>query len=219
MSAQVKVLKQGYANWKGYATQRACGSITLVVSESNLIENRDKNIIIVDIGVPSFKKDLLKTLKEENITPEKVNYVISTHSDIDHIGNLNLFPKAIFIAGSDIIKQDVFIDFFEKRYAVDENVKIIATAGHDSKSISVIVKTEEGIIAIVGDLFEKEEDWKEEGTWEVWSQDPKTQARNRARIWKIADFIVPGHGAMFKVNKRIDLAKVDKKRLRKALEK
>lgn len=215
--AEVRVLKAGYAKWKGYATQRAAGSITLIVSESNLIENRDRNIIIVDTGVPSMKKELLSCLKKEKISPGKVNFVISTHSDIDHIGNLNLFPDAIFIAGSDIIKKDVFIDFFEKRYAVDENVKIISTPGHDSKSISVIVKTAKGIVAIVGDLFEKQKDWEEEGTWEVWSQDPKTQAKNRAKIWKIADFIVPGHEDMFKVEKRLDLAKLDNKRLKKAL--
>lgn len=213
--AKVKILQVGYSKWKGYATQCACGSITLVISESNLIEKAKRNIIIVDTGVPSFSKKLLDSLKKEKISPQEVSYVISTHSDIDHIGNLNLFPEAIFIAGSDIIKKDVFIDFFEKRYTVDENVKIIATPGHDSKSISVIAKTEQGIVAIVGDLFEKERDWKEEGTWEPWSQDPVSQMKNRSQIWKIADYIIPGHGNIFKVDKTVDIQSLDKNRIEK----
>lgn len=213
MPAKVIILNEGYALWQGYATQRACGTISLIVSKTNLTETNAMNLIVVDTGVPSMRMKLLKCLKDSRIKPNEVNYVVTTHSDIDHIGNLNLFPEAIFIAGNDIIKKDVFIDFFERRYAVDENVKIIATPGHDSKSISVIVKTAEGIVAIVGDLFEKENDWQEEGTWEPWSQNPKLQMKHRTKIWQIADYIVPGHGPMFRVDKEINLTLLDEKRL------
>ncbi len=212
--ASIKVLLTGYSEWKGYATQKACGSITLIISESNLIKKKNKNIIIVDTGVPSFKNKLINKIDEAKIQIKDVNYVISTHSDIDHIGNLNLFPNATFIAGNDIIKDDLFIDFFDRRYAIDENVKVITTPGHDSHSISVIVKTKDSIVAIVGDLFEKENDWKETGTWEPWSQDPKTQIKNRSKIFKIADYIIPGHGKMFKVNKKLDLRRLDDNRLK-----
>jgi len=128
---------------------------------------------------------------------------------------LNLFPKAIFIAGNDIIRGDTFIDFFEKRYAIDENVKVISTPGHSDKNLSVMVKTKNGIVAIVGDLFEKEGDWKKEGTWEPWSFNPKKQASNRLKIWKNSNYIIPGHGGMFKVDNSIDLEKFDQKRIDK----
>ena len=64
-NATVKVLLAGYAQWKGYATQKACGSISLIISRSNLIENEKENIIVVDTGVPSMRDRLLKYLKKE----------------------------------------------------------------------------------------------------------------------------------------------------------
>lgn len=56
--------------------------------------------------------------------------------------------------------------------------------------------------AITGDLFEREEDLQDESLWQVaaCSEDPKTQELNRNKILRIADYIVPGHGPMFKVS-------------------
>lgn len=187
-------------NGEGYASQRACGTITLIKSHKNCV---------VDLGIPSDKNLILTTLKENKLTPNEIEYVILTHSDIDHIGNLNLFPKATFIGGNDVIQNDLFKEFFKEKYIVDENISIIHTPGHDNRSITVLVKTKKGLVAITGDLFEYEKDWLSVDTseaWEPWSQDKNLQTESRIKIWKIADFIIPGHGNMFKVDKRIDLS-------------
>jgi len=197
--ASVTVLKPGYARWEGYASQRACGTITLVRSHKNCM---------VDLGIPSDKDLILKKLKEQKLIPKDIDFVILTHSDVDHIGNLNLFPDATFIGGNDVMQGDHFLEFFKEKYVVDENVSVLHTPGHDNRSISVLVKTAKGLVAITGDLFEYNKDWLTVDTseaWEPWSQDKELQNKSRAKIWKLADYIVPGHGDMFKVDKSIEL--------------
>lgn len=197
--ASVTVLKPGYARWEGYASQRACGTITLVRSHKNCI---------VDLGIPADKTLILKQLKAQHLSPTDIDFVILTHSDVDHIGNMNLFPDATFIGGNDVIEGDHFKEFFKEKYVVDENVSVVHTPGHDNRSISVLVKTAEGLVAITGDLFEYNKDWLTVDTskaWEPWSQDKDLQNKSRAKIWKLADYIVPGHGDMFAVDKSVEL--------------
>lgn len=197
--ASVTVLKPGYARWEGYASQRACGTITLVRSHKNCI---------VDLGIPADKTLILKELKAQKLSPVDIDFVILTHSDVDHIGNMNLFPDATFIGGNDVIKGDHFLEFFKEKYVVDENISILHTPGHDNRSISVLVRTAKGLVAITGDLFEYNKDWLTVDTskvWEQWSQDTNLQNTSRKKIWALADSIVPGHGDMFKVDKSVEL--------------
>jgi len=199
--ASVIVLKPGYARWEGYASQRACGTITLIKSQKNCI---------VDLGIPADKDIILSHLKAHGLTPKDIDTIILTHSDVDHIGNMNLFPDATFIGGNDVIQGDLFKEFFKEKYVVDENITIIHTPGHDNRSITVLVKTAKGVVAITGDLFEYNKDWEtvdSSEAWEPWSQDKELQEKSRAKIWKLADYIVPGHGDIFKVDKTVDLLK------------
>lgn len=197
--ASVIVLKPGYARWEGYASQRACGTITLIKSHKNCV---------VDLGIPQDKDVIVRRLKTHGLTPKEIDTVILTHSDIDHVGNLNLFPDAVFIGGNDVIQGDLFTEFFKEKYTVDDYVTVIHTPGHDNRSITVLVKTEKGLVAITGDLFEYEKDWltvDSSESWEPWSQDKALQKKSRAKVWKLADYIVPGHGDIFKIYKSIQI--------------
>lgn len=197
--ASVVVLRPGYARWEGYASQRANCTITLIKSLKNCI---------VDLGIPADKDLILKQLKANALTPKDIDAVILTHSDVDHIGNMNLFPDATFIGGNDVIQGDLFKEFFKEKYIVDDNVTVIHTPGHDNRSITVLVNTAKGLVAITGDLFEYDKDWltvDSSQAWEPWSQDKELQNKSRDKIWKLADFIVPGHGDMFKVDKSVEL--------------
>lgn len=197
--ASVTVIKPGYARWEGgYASQRACGTITLIKSHKNCI---------VDLGIASDKNTILQGLKRNKLSPKDIDTVILTHSDVDHIGNMNLFPDATFIGGNDVIQGDLFKEFFKEKYIVDENITIIHTPGHDNRCITVLVKTAKGLVAVTGDLFEYDKDWvsfDSSEAWEPWSQDKETQNKSRTKIWKLADYIVPGHGDIFKVDKSIE---------------
>jgi glyoxylase-like metal-dependent hydrolase (beta-lactamase superfamily II) len=194
--SEVKVIQPGYAKWIGPTQQRADGTITLIKGPNN---------VIVDSGGPWDKQAILKALRREKIRPCDINYVICTHGHSDHTGNNNLFPNATLILSYDVCKGDLytFHDFAHGQpYRVGEQIEVIPTPGHTTQDISVIVKTKQGVIAIVGDLFECAEDLKNESLWRSFSEVPETQKANRDQVLNLADFIVPGHGEMFRVGKQ-----------------
>ena len=52
---------------------------------------------------------------------------------------------------------------------------------------------------MTGDLFECSEDLEDYTLWQENSEQPEIQQQSRIDILRIADWIVPGHGSMFKV--------------------
>ncbi len=208
--AKVIVLQPGYAVWdKKLKSQRADGTISLVLSQQK---------IVVDTGLPKDRSAILKGLKQNNLKPSDITYVICTHGDADHISNNNLFPNARLIVGFDIYDGDI-ATFFQKNFKVDDNVTVTSMTGHDERSIGVLAHTKEGVVAIVGDLFEYEYDWQTAKEWIAFSKQPKEQIKNRAKIWELANYIIPGHGPMFKVDKAINILREETKQLRELLQK
>jgi|WetSurMetagenome_2_1015567.scaffolds.fasta_scaffold192299_2 glyoxylase-like metal-dependent hydrolase (beta-lactamase superfamily II) len=191
---QIKVLRAGYSFPLDAGRQQANGTITLVQGDKN---------ILVDTGSPQDMFTLLEGLEEAGLTPPEIDFVVCTHGHADHIGNNNLFPQAIFVVSQDIAQGDIYTphDFSAAPYPLAEGIEVIATPGHSGQDVSVIVQAAEGVVAIVGDLFEREEDLTDESLWRATSQFPELQIANRRRILEIADFIVPGHGEMFSVKK------------------
>jgi glyoxylase-like metal-dependent hydrolase (beta-lactamase superfamily II) len=87
-------------------------------------------------------------------------------------------------------------------YRIDDVVEVIPTPGHTRDDVSVIVRTRGGTYAIVGDLFENEADRDDEDLWRSSSEYPIEQEVSRRKIMEIADFIVPGHGDVFRTRNR-----------------
>ncbi|XP_065576248.1 uncharacterized protein LOC136037415 isoform X2 [Artemia franciscana] len=151
---------------RGYAVDetthfRANASCTII---------RGPKIVIVDTMTPWDGPFILRELQKLNIRPDEVDYVISTHGHSDHIGNNNLFLKAIHIVGYCVSKKDTY--WF-----------------HPFDS---------------GDIFEREEDIEDQTIWRsAGSTDPQRQERSRLQLAELADYIIPGHGPMFKVTERM----------------
>ena len=77
--------------------------------------------------------------------------------------------------------------------------QVFASPGHTLDSVSVKVATEDGVVVVAGDTFEKEEDIEDESIWKLaGSEDEQKQIKSRSEILEIADFIIPGHGPMFR---------------------
>jgi glyoxylase-like metal-dependent hydrolase (beta-lactamase superfamily II) len=163
-----------------------------------LVADKGKNIL-VDTGNSIDKDKILKALERHNLRPSDINFVINTHFHSDHTGCNYLFDKARFLTYGVAFWKDIF-DRSKKLQKISENIKIISTPGHSEESVSVLVKTDQGIVAIVGDLFWMKNDIKIKLLEEDCS-DKKEFYKNRQKILKIADWIVPGHGKKFKVEK------------------
>lgn len=56
-----------------------------------------------------------------------------------------------------------------------------------------------------GDLFEREEDIADPSLWKyiAGSENPESQEKNRNKVLVMADYIIPGHGPMFKVTEHM----------------
>jgi len=179
--AEVKILIKGYSSEDNH-DNGTCPTITIV---------KDKNIImVVDPGLLKDKKQLIDSLKKENLEIDNITHVCITHSHMDHYRNIGMFPNAEAIDFWGNWKSDQLTPFKEQ---FSDNIKIIKTPGHSYDSITLLVKTEEGITAICGDVFWKKDYPKED----QYAQDKETLEISRKKLLTIADKIVPGHGDIF----------------------
>ena len=195
---KVSVLLVGYGYTDADNRYRADGTCTLITGNGKRI--------LVDTGSPRDKERLLEKLKQHGISPQEINYVVCTHGHVDHVGNLNLFDNAVQMVSHDILQeQDIYTDLPENfkegaPYCIDgENIQVVCTPGHTPQDVSVIVRgTGLGTVVVCGDLFEREDD---ENLWREFSESPDKHSESRQKVLEIADWIIPGHGKMFKVNK------------------
>ncbi len=188
---KVKVLVKGY--FKNISETRCKASSTIT-----LIQDNGKNILI-DTGNPQDKEKIITSLKKRGLNPEDIDIVVITHFHPDHMGCNYLFTRARFVVPGVSFWQDIF-DRASINQKLTKSLKLISTPGHSEDSTTLLVKTEKEIIAIVGDLFWCENDEKIKLLEEDCS-DKKLFYKNRQKILKIADYIIPGHGDMFKVTK------------------
>jgi len=187
--AEVKILIEGWTNAdtrKNDETETTCCTISLI-KDGDLI-------VITDPGVLENQQIIIDALKKQHLTVGDITHVFITHSHIDHYRNIGMFPKAKTVEYWGLWDGSKTWDRPEK---LSDNIEIIETPGHNYDGLSLIVKTREGIIAIVGDVF-----WKENFPEnDPYATDLGLLERSRKKLLELADFIVPGHGKMWKVEK------------------
>lgn len=194
--AEVKVLIEGYAKKleKGWvASSTAC-----------LITAKNKKII-TDPGCN--RKKLLEALDKQGLTTDDIDYVFLSHCHPDHILLAGIFEKTKFITFDTnlMYDKDLMLEF--DKHILGKDIEIIETPGHVLEHLSVLVNTPKGKIAIAGDAI-----WWVEGEKQVFdiNQKDHSQAKgmnmeklieSRKKLLEVADYIIPGHGKMFKVKK------------------
>ncbi|MFH1440062.1 MAG: MBL fold metallo-hydrolase [Candidatus Woesearchaeota archaeon] len=189
--AEVKILFQGYCSkdCKGHA----CSTIVLVRDKDN--DDKDINMV-VDPGTLSDPNILEKELAKNGLKLEDIDIVCITHSHIDHYRNIGMFRKAKSLDYWGYWDGDLWK---ECDGIITKDVKIIKTPGHSDDSITLLVNTNIGIIAICGDVFWKEDHPKKDN----YANNMKQLIKSREKLIEISDYIIPGHGKMFKAKKLI----------------
>jgi len=191
MAAEVKVLIEGYTNNDSVGEtveEKTQPTITLV---------RDGDLImVVDPGILESQQMLIDALKKEKLEVDDVNMVCITHSHFDHYRNIGMFPNAKTLEYFGLWNKNTVQDRPEK---LTENIKILYTPGHDYTGISLLVTTRDGVVAICGDVF-----WKENHPQnpedDAYASDTEKLKESRQMILKMADWIIPGHARMYKNN-------------------
>lgn len=187
--AQVKILIEGFTSADSGEEERTTPTITLV---------KDKNIVmVVDPGCLESQELLKEKLKQEGLTIDDVNIVCITHSHIDHYRNIGMFPKAKTLEYYGLWDGNT-VDEWKEQFTDD--IKIIKTPGHNYDGITLLVKTNKGIVAVCGDIFWKENQ-PEKPEDDPYASDKEKLKESRKKVLEMADWIIPGHGAMFKVEK------------------
>ena len=192
--AEVKVLIEGYL--------REEAGIEYVSSTTTLIRENDVNVI-VDPGMN--KELLLKALEKEGLTVKDINFVILTHYHVDHSALTGMFENA------QIMDDDTIYSFDGTQKEHDGKVpgteiEIISTPGHDPFHCSVLAKTKDGNVVVAGDVIW----WGDTENQKLdvkslldrkdpYEKDHEKLIESRKKILELADWIIPGHGKMFKV--------------------
>lgn len=192
--AEVKVLVEGYA--KQLENGWRCSSTSTLIKSN-------KNNIVVDPGCN--RKKLLEALNKEELKIEDIDYIALTHGHLDHSLLTGMFTKAKVISFESLLYTgDLMLDVEEDML---KDIKIIKTPGHCSEHLSYLVNTKNGKIVMSGDVFW----WVDEDAQvvNINKEDDSHPAelnmpeliKSRKKLLEIADYIIPGHGDMFKVKK------------------
>ena len=197
MPAEVKILVQGYtnANEVGETGQEMnCPTITLI---------RDKNmILVVDPGILESQQILIDALGGEGIGVNDVDFVCITHSHLDHYRNIGMFPNAKVLDYFGVWEKNTVESW---REYFSEDIQILRTPGHDYTGISFFVTTSPdseypGVVAICGDIFWKE-NYPENPRDDIYASDIEKLKHSRDEVLKMADWVIPGHGDIYKIKK------------------
>lgn len=210
MVAEVAVVMDAVLKFIHYKnTQIAFGTCNTV-----LVKSHGKTII-VDPGHLSFRNILKTRLAEANVQPTSVDAVINTHLHFDHFAGNPLFRGSrLYVHQKELeyMKTNywpemtaAFIDVLDPRViseGVGEvkimgDVSIIETPGHTVGSLSVLIRTREGLVVVAGDAVSTRTNYMEK-TAPLYSLDREQAVKS---IEKIAGLkpakIVPGHDKPF----------------------
>jgi len=201
MTAEVKILVEGYTNADSVA------EIGEEITQPTITLVRDGDIImVVDPGVLKSQQVLVDTLKKENLTVEDVNVVCITHSHIDHYRNAGMFPNVKVLEYYGLWDKQTVESWHEN---FTPNIQILHTPGHDYTGLTVFVTTKDGIVAICGDIFWKE-NYPPNPHDDAFASNPERLKESRHMILKMADWIIPGHGKMYKNDRNAEQIKEEK---------
>jgi glyoxylase-like metal-dependent hydrolase (beta-lactamase superfamily II) len=195
--AKVSILIEGYAH-------EGKNGIYVASSTTSLIKSEGKNIM-VDPGTNEIL--LIKAFKKSDLKKKDISFIYLSHYHPDHFLNIRLFPNTDIYDGEVLWREDEETYHDGKVFGGD--VELIKTPGHSLEHTSLLVKTEKGVICLAQDVF-----WWEDGKQksdaiedlinlkDPFAADLMALKKSRKLILDRADWIIPGHGKMFKNPKR-----------------
>jgi len=133
------------------------------------------------------------------LNPRKIDIIFLTHYHLDHAFLAAIFERAITVDGDTIYEKDKETEY--KGKIPGTNLTPIYTPGHTDRHWALLVPTGEGDVIIAGDIFwwmNTENQKVNLNKEDPFAKDKKALIKSRKKILEIADWIIPGHGKMFK---------------------
>jgi glyoxylase-like metal-dependent hydrolase (beta-lactamase superfamily II) len=173
----------------GYSGERTASSVALV---------RDGDaLIVVDPGMVARRALILDPLRELGVEPEAVTHVFLSHHHPDHTMNVALFQNAEVVDFWARYVDDVWLDMPGDGYRLSPKSQLWLTPGHTQEDASLIVEADDGVYAMTH-LW-----WHADRGPEIdpVAFDQAALEAGRARLLAVADVVIPGHGASFRVTR------------------
>lgn len=179
--AQLDVLFDGYASADGVA-----GTVSLV--------RDDDLVIVVDPGMVPARSAILDPMSALGVVPGDVTDVVISHHHPDHTVNIALFGEHVRIHDHwATYQRDQWTSRPADGVRLSSGVTLLETPGHTPQDITTLVRTDDGVAALTH-LW-----WFEGIPGDPRATDEERLMAERERVAAMADLIVPGHGAPFRV--------------------
>lgn len=179
-NAQVEVL------FRGYIGNRVASTVSYVE------EGRFRAVI--DPGMVPSSGSILAPLRRRGIRPEQVTDVVISHHHPDHTLNCALFPNARVHDFWATYRGDRWVSRPAEGLRLSPSVVLLETPGHTPQDITTLVGTPGERVALTH-LW-----WNVRGpTPDPYASDERELERQRRRVASLADRIIPGHGAPFRL--------------------
>ena len=194
---KIKILIEGYAK-KVKDGWRASSSCILI--------KHGKLRILVDPG--TNRRLLLKKLQENKLSITDIHIVYLTHYHLDHSLLTGIFKNSKVLDYEIIFDKDLETEY--EGNIPNTDIQVVPTRGHALEHSSLLVPTENGIVAVAGDVFwwtDEEEQITSSRNALLNHKDPfvknlKQLQKSRLIILKSADFVIPGHGKKFVIPRK-----------------
>ncbi len=186
----VKILIEGYAKVNSDGTWDATSTTTFI--------DTGQHKIIMDPGC--HRQLLLKALAKEGLKTGGVDYVFISHYHPDHCTLMGIFENATVYDSIQYQKGPIGGEV--GKFLPGTDIQIIKTPGHSPEHASLLVPTTKGKILVAADVFwwaVGEEQKIDITKHDDFASDQKALRLSRSHALKVADYIIPGHGKMFKV--------------------
>lgn len=165
-----------------------------VGSSISLIRDGDA-IIVADPGMVAARSRILEPLASHGIAPEAVTHVFLSHHHPDHTMNVGLFPNAEVVDFWARYRNDLWLDHDGDGWPMTDHTELWLTPGHTNEDASLIIRADDAVYALTH-LW-----WRQDRTPAIdpFAPDQAVLEAQRARVLGIAQIVIPGHGAAFRV--------------------
>jgi glyoxylase-like metal-dependent hydrolase (beta-lactamase superfamily II) len=181
----VHLLHEGYTR----PPDRVGSSIVLVIDGDARI--------VVDPGMVAARSLILDPLAGLGVAPDEVTHVFLSHHHPDHTLNVALFPNAEVVDFWARYRDDHWLDMPGDGYRLAPNSQLWLTPGHSEEDATLVVEADDGVYAMTH-LW-----WRPDRTPAVDpnASDQEALERGRERVLAVADWVIPGHGSAFHVDR------------------